>query len=265
MRPSTKMLMMARGNKRRDYEREDYPRDRYDDRGRVEYRYDDRMDDRFRDRRGREHYDNGRFAPRNEYDVEDRHRDSRGRFIRSEYEPYGNYPYDAYPSMHHPRVPPIYENEYRREQRPMNKIGFSIGGEMEKMPREFDRTYREDEMAYRHGGERMMGYGASHGNMKFTREMAEEWTKNMENADKTHGAHWTMEQTKQVLAQRKLECDPIEFYAILNAMYSDYSDVAKKHGVNNMDFYADLAKAWLNDKDSVEDKAAAYFEYVVKH
>lgn len=262
MRNATKMLMMARGNKQRDYDRYGYPRDWYDDR--TEYRYDDRMEDRFRDRRGREHYDNGRYAPRSYMDVENRRRDSRGRFVRDEYDPYEMYN-ESYPSMRYPRVPPIYENDHRREQRPMNKIGFSIDGEMEKMPREFERTYREDEMAYRRGGERMMGYGSSRGNMEFTREMAEEWTKHMQNADKTHGAHWTMEQTKQVLAQRKLECDPIEFYAVLNAMYSDYSDVAKKHGVNNMDFYADLAKAWLCDKDSVEDKAAAYFEYIVKH
>ena len=41
--------------------------------------------------------------------------------------------------------------------------------------------------------------------------------------------------------------------------------VAKKHGVNKMDFYADLAKAWLEDEDAVEDKAGKYFQYIVKH
>ena len=32
-----------------------------------------------------------------------------------------------------------------------------------------------------------------------------------------------------------------------------------------MDFYVDMASAWINDKDAVKDKAWAYFEYVVKH
>ena len=60
-------------------------------------------------------------------------------------------------------------------------------------------------------------------------------------------------------------CDETEFYAVLNAMYSDFSGVAQKHGVHKQDFYLDLAKAFLEDKDSVKDKAAAYYMYIVKH
>ena len=67
------------------------------------------------------------------------------------------------------------------------------------------------------------------------------------------------------MEQRGIDCDPLQFFAVLNAVYSDYYAVAKKHGVNKMDFYADIAKAWLNDSDAVEDKAARYFEFVVKH
>ena len=49
-------------------------------------------------------------------------------------------------------------------------------------------------------------------------------------------------------------------------MYSDYVKASKKHGVGgNMDYYVDMALAWLDDKDAVEDKAAAYYRYVVKH
>lgn len=33
----------------------------------------------------------------------------------------------------------------------------------------------------------------------------------------------------------------------------------------NAEFYADMAHAWLDDKDAVEDKAAAYYCYVVQH
>ena len=54
--------------------------------------------------------------------------------------------------------------------------------------------------------------------------------------------------------------------AALNAVYSDYVKIAKKHGVGgNMDYYVDMALAWLDDKDAVQDKAAAYYRYVVKH
>lgn len=105
----------------------------------------------------------------------------------------------------------------------------------------------------------------SEGYMLLTRAMAVEWTRDMENSDGTHGPHWNMEQVKQVMEQREIDCDPVMFFAVLNAVYSDYYAVAKKHGVNKMDFYADLAKAWLEDEDAVEDKAGKYFQYIVKH
>lgn len=52
MKRSTRMMLMSSGNNRR-----------YND-GRSYDNYD--VDDKFRDRRGREHYDNGRYAPRSE-------------------------------------------------------------------------------------------------------------------------------------------------------------------------------------------------------
>ena len=53
-----RMILMTSGRdrSRQDYERRDYPRSEYGD----------GPDSRFRDRRGREHYDNGRFAPQND-------------------------------------------------------------------------------------------------------------------------------------------------------------------------------------------------------
>lgn len=97
------------------------------------------------------------------------------------------------------------------------------------------------------------------------RQTADKWMAEMENTDGTRGAHWSFEQTNQVREQRKIDCDPIEFYAIMNSVYSDYAIVAKKYSVNNVDFYADLAKAWINDKDAVPNKAAAYYEHIVRH
>lgn len=76
--------------------------------------------------------------------------------------------------------------------------------------------------------------------MEFSEKIADEWTKSMKNEDGSKGPHWSKEQTRAVMVQHGIVCDPLEFYA-------------------------QLAKAWLDDKDAVEDKAAAYYAYVVKH
>ena len=87
----------------------------------------------------------------------------------------------------------------------------------------------------------------------------------MQNEDGSKGPHWSMDQVEQIMRQKNIQCDPAEFFAAVNAMFSDYSEVAQKHGVNKQDFYIDMAKAFLEDKDAVKDKAAAYYMYVVKH
>lgn len=99
---------------------------------------------------------------------------------------------------------------------------------------------------------------------KLTAPKAEEITRKMVNEDGSKGAHWTMEQTKQVMEQRGIQCDPVEFYVAMNMMYSDYYPVAKKLNVNSVEFYADMAKAFLDDKDAGKDKLSKYFAYVVK-
>lgn len=99
----------------------------------------------------------------------------------------------------------------------------------------------------------------------FTMEAAKEWTKNMKNEDGTSGPHWTLEQAKQIMAQRKIGYPPQCFWVILNSIYSDYSTVAKKHGLGgSLDFYVDMAKSWLDDKDAVPDKINSYYNYIVK-
>lgn len=220
----------------------------------------DEMEDRFRDRRGLEHYDNGRYAPGDAGDswIESRRgRDSRGRFTSEYREPQSRY--EVYRE-------PYYDGDYGRgrEFRPMNKIGFAIGGDMEHLPREFDENFRENEMANR-SGRKQMGYGGSTMLPAFDRNTADEWVNHMENADGTTGPHWSFEQAQQIMTQRKINRNPACFYAALNAVYSDFCGVAKKHGVSNIEFFADLANAWLDDKDAVPNKAAAYYEYVVKH
>ena len=55
------------------------------------------------------------------------------------------------------------------------------------------------------------------------------------------------------------------FYVALNMMYSDYCKVAEKVGASSLDFYAYMAKAFLDDKDAAEGKIIRYFNCVVMH
>lgn len=206
---------------------------------------------RFRDRRGREHYDNGRFAPmRSAMDGMGSNYETEGRRGR-------NIPMRtamdnmAYPMT--PFVPPVYEGG----ERVMNPIGFVPNGYGT-----YANHHRYNEMEHRTS--QMEHGGASGHTDKLTREMAEEWMAGLENEDGSSGPHWNMEQVKQVMAQRGIQMDPYEFGAVLNALYSDYSKVFLKHNVNKIDLYVDLTTAWLMDKDAVQNKAAAYFECVVK-
>ena len=174
-------------------------------------------ENRFRDRRGREHYDSGRFAPmRGEMDEGDLG---------------GGY----YPD-------PVWQ---RTEM-----AGFSGEGG-------FRRNGEEEMEPPMHQNTRWSG-------VEFTPEMAKEWTKNMSNEDGTKGPHWQFEQAKQMMQRRGIVCDPYTFWAVMNALYSDYCAVTKKHGINGAEFFADLAAAWINDKDAKPNKAALYYECIVK-
>lgn len=104
---------------------------------------------------------------------------------------------------------------------------------------------------------------------RMTREIAEEWTSSMEGMDpaKPRGAKWTPEQVKPIATKYGVPTEGErfwEFYAVMNAMYSDYYAVAKKYNVLNPDYFADLAMAFINDKDAVENKAMMYYECIVE-
>ena len=67
------------------------------------------------------------------------------------------------------------------------------------------------------------------------------------------------------MQQYGVDCDPVEFYATMNMLYSDYGKVFKKHNAATVQFYVDMAKAFLDDEDAVKDKLAQYYRYVVRH
>ena len=76
------------------------------------------------------------------------------------------------------------------------------------------------------------------------------------------GAHWEIEQTRPFMAPRGITCEAWEWAAVMNMMYSDYCKAARKNSVDRPEFYADLAAAFLDDKDAPEDKAGRYYHSI---
>ena len=102
------------------------------------------------------------------------------------------------------------------------------------------------------------------------RVTAERWVREMvspDNQQHPRGGRWTMEETNKYADRVDLPPDEqkrVEFYAIMNARYMDDGMVLKKFGVTDPMVFACLAKAWLEDADAVDDKAAKYYKYIVK-
>ena len=187
---------------------------------RMEY---ESPESRFRDRRGREHYDNGRYAPTRNMMNDDEDDDPRGQ-----------YPY--FP----PHMP-----KYERRM-----IGFG------------DDTMMMGESRQHEQMQRGMAEGTK---MDLDQMSAEQWMRNMEKEDGSKGPKWTKEQVKPYMAQVGYHGPEYKFWAVMNALYSDYCKIAKKYGVDRPEYYAELTKAWLEDKDAVPEKAGLYYKYIVEH
>nr|DAG29118.1 MAG TPA: hypothetical protein [Caudoviricetes sp.] len=98
----------------------------------------------------------------------------------------------------------------------------------------------------------------------FTKEDALYWVEHMENSDGTTGAQWTMDETSAMAKSMGVYLPACIWYAAVNMMRSDYCMVARKHGVDKPEFYADMAQAFLFDKDAgePEEKISAYYHCV---
>lgn len=99
---------------------------------------------------------------------------------------------------------------------------------------------------------------------KLTHEAAVNWVTGMYNADGSRGAHWTMEQTTKLLEDRGLTFEPTDWWVAMNMVWSDYCKVGDKHGVGTIDFYADMAVAFLHDQDAVDGKLGKYYWHIVE-
>lgn len=102
-----------------------------------------------------------------------------------------------------------------------------------------------------------------------SREKAEAWVQSMRGNDPAvpHGGKWTMEQLKPVAQKYGVPTEGerfFEFYAVMNALYSDYYSVAKKYNQLTPDFFADMSMAFVNDKDAAPGKVARYYKYIAE-
>ena len=102
------------------------------------------------------------------------------------------------------------------------------------------------------------------GEKPLTKEQIMCWVAAMENADGSHGGHWTMDQTEQVRKQKSIDCDPVMFYAAMNMMYSDYCKAFEKFTSSSAELCACMAKAFLDDKDAKPNKLARYYRSIVE-
>lgn len=257
MNRAVKMAMLASNSRDRRYNNQDYnaprngsydmPQNRYDyqrasskfidDKNNYGYEggqtyeawYDPNIHNAFYDRNGRRHYDNGRYAPQNRYHPI-------GFDTTSAQEPYDEY------------APHMYSKHYEKQ-----------GGEQ--------RGRGEDEyyLNAKFRMNRAQGGGKSE---KLDRQTAEEWVSQMSKPDKSgsKGGKWTYDQTTQILKEKNLDLDPVNFFIVMNMLYSDYGKTLVKHGMNNVDLYVDLAKDWIEDDDVAAGKAktADYYYCVVK-
>lgn len=201
---------------------------------------------RFRDRTGREHYDNGRFAP-----------------MRSAYDGVPRMTVSPYPMY---RESPRYEMDdgYDIDDRRSWEIIENAGG----YPAEYNDSGMRRIRGFSGSSEHHPGMERGEGKVVpfFNRDMAERWMEGLQNEDGSRGPHWSIEDVKTLMKQRGINEDPVRLWAAMNAEYSDGATVYRKYGVDRPEFYLDVACAkWLHDKDAVPDKLAAYYAHVAKH
>lgn len=99
-----------------------------------------------------------------------------------------------------------------------------------------------------------------------TREKAEKWIRGMRTRDGKPLQHVPIAEVQRIAPNYGIDGENrlVEFWTVTNMVKSDYQDVGKKYANDSVDFYAALAKDWLNDPDAVEEKLAMYKRYIVR-
>lgn len=89
-------------------------------------------------------------------------------------------------------------------------------------------------------------------------EKAKKWVEKM-------GEHFSFDKAKAIMQRvDAMECNPIEFWAVINSLHSDYGKVLEKFNMDSPEVYGALTKAWLEDEDAVANKVVEYLECIVQ-
>jgi hypothetical protein len=155
-----------------------------------------------------------------------------------------------------PHVPPVYTGG--AEMHHKTKIGFA-DPDQDTM----DRSYQPKHTQYIKHHKEMED--ADMDIKPLSQFEAMQWVNNMKNADGSTGPHYTMEQAKQIMDQQGYSGDEVDFFVAINMMYSDYCKVAKRNNCGTTEFYAAMAKAFLDDKDAQPEKLSRYKKYIAGH
>ena len=106
---------------------------------------------------------------------------------------------------------------------------------------------------------------------KMTHEDIEHWSHSLMNDDGTKGKHFKIEQVEHAAKQADVDVHKVGgmevFCMTMNMMYADYCKVAKKFGADTPVFYAEMAKAFLDDKDfrgEGEEKLWLYYKCIAE-
>lgn len=222
-----------------------------------------------------------------------RRRDSRGRYM--EHDGGSRMAYESDPGRMEyggearmwpePHIPPyldgpgMMDTQGRRDSNIVNirdyqdkrRIGFGMNrmdGEEDMDMRHYGRRFNPDRMSMGRSEHQTQMMGGSEGDEdQLSREDAEKWVKSMKSEDGKTGGRWPYQEIRQYAGNFGIQGEDkiVEFYAVMNALYTDYCKVAKKYGVDKVDFWADLAKAFIHDKDAGEGKVKKYYECIAKH
>lgn len=186
-----------------------------------------------REHSGRRRGEMGRYAVRGEFDVEDGRRGVKGT---------GRYGIGG-------------SRYYPRRDRAMDEYDYD-----DRYDDYGSRGYREEDYPYDYD---MRDYGDSE-RTKLSKRELKRYERELINADGTQGAHFKdMQQilnAAQQVGAKYDGYDETDFCFVMNMLYSDYCAVVRKFvpPEREMLFYAELAKAWLDDDDAPEGSEKLY-------
>lgn len=74
------------------------------------------------------------------------------------------------------------------------------------------------------------------------------------------GQMWTYNQIHDYIKTQGIESDCIDWYLVMNMVYNDYYNTARKYGMQgDTEFYFSLAKDFITDPDAGKHKVEKYF------